>query len=617
MALVNLKTTLKSLRFGPNSTLAFSDMPNQGFSNQPYVVKTIPQDLVPDDLKQKEYDPLFPTLLPNGSIDFLTRGGILESAKIDAERISKFFDPTKKGALINGVLFIAKQELLSQLNPKVLGVNSEVNLLLNQNIYSPTSTIAQIAANGAPGLHLNKQGINPFIFTDKFGYEYATVKAEKEIENNGNGRLKLLYQLKVAKNQGDGIISIAKDYYGISRDPNELFQYLGGPGGLRTLISTAPGSETVKDYKNSDGSSINNVYTFSSARLNTKSSTFNIGTNTLSDFRREFEDQDGSFPTPHTDYGAFNRETTYKTSKTYLQGNSRYGAIKILNPNLSVSPDSLAPGDRDIIDFSFSLINNNTGNNTFLNFRAYIDDFNDSFAGEWDAYKYVGRAENFYRYKGFTRDFNVTFNIPALSRADMITNYQKLNALTWATLPDYSNAGLMRGNLVYFTMGDYLRESIVVIKTLTFNPIFDMGFDINRAEDGTLFNSTNNFYVGQLPKGIKVTCNMVPLTHYMDKGNGDKPLFFTPQRGEALIGNRKHVIIDRDNIAAQYGETTGSLQTNYNQVQAFVPNDPTKSPIFTAGNPLPNQNSIGVTTGSQFQPPTSALQQFGVLDFNN
>jgi hypothetical protein len=583
MALIDLKTELKSLRFGPNSTLAFSDMPNQGFSNQPYVVKTIPQDLVPDDLKQKEYDPLFPTLLPNGSVDFLTRGGILESAKIDSGRILKFFDPTERGASINGALFIAKQELLGQLNPKVLGVNSEVNIFNNQNIYSPYSTIAQVLANGTPGLHLNKQGINPFIFTDKFGYEYATSKAEESVDGNGgNGRLKLLYQLKVAGNQGDGISSIAKDYYGISKDPNELFQYLGGPGGLRTLISIAPGSETVKDYKNSDGSPINNVYTFSSARLSTKSSTFNVNTNVLSDFRREFQNKDESFPTPHTDYKNFNRETTYKTSQTYFQGNLRNGTTKILNPNLSVSPDSLAPGDHDIIDFSFSLINNNTGNDTFLNFRAYIDDFSDSFNAEWDPYKYIGRAENFYRYKGFTRDFNITFNIPALSRADVLTNYQKLNALTWATLPDYSNAGLMRGNLMYFTMGDYLRESIVVIKSLTFNPIFDMGFDINRAEDGDILSPDNTLYTGQLPKGIKVTCNMIPLTHNMNTGKDGSPLFFTPQRGEALIGNRKHVIIDRDNIAAQYpGETTGSLQINYNDKQVFAPNDPKLSPIFT------------------------------------
>ncbi len=217
MALVDLKTILKSLKFGGINP-AYSDRTGAGFSNQPYIVKTNPQDLVADDLKQKEYDPLIPTLLPDNSIDFLTRGGILESARIDSERLTRFFDPTKAGASPNGALFIAKQEVLSQLSPKILGVNSEVNVLNNQNIYSPYNTIAQVLANGTPGLHLNKQGINPFIFSNKFGYDYATTEAEQPVDDNsGNGRLKLLYQLKVAKNQGDGIISVAKDFYGIKR----------------------------------------------------------------------------------------------------------------------------------------------------------------------------------------------------------------------------------------------------------------------------------------------------------------------------------------------------------------------------------------------------------------
>jgi hypothetical protein len=583
MALVDLKTTLKSLRFGGTNPAA-SDRTGGGFSNQPYIVKTIPQDLVADDLKQKEYDPLFPTLLPNGSVDFLTRGGILESARIDSERLIKFFDPLKAGASSNGVLFVAKQEILSQLSPKILGVNSKVDVLNNQNIYLPSSTIAQAAANGTPGLHLNKQGINPFIFSDKFGYDYATTEAEQST-NGGNGRLKLFYQLKITGDRNTTLINIAKDLYGVSSNPNELYQYLGGPGGVRTLINIAKGSETIKDYKDPNGQIINNVYTFSSTDFKNKKESFKENINTVSDFRREFKNSAGGYVLPTTNYRTFNRETTYKTSQTYFQGNSRNGTTKILNPNLSISPDSLAPDDQDIIDFSFSLINNNTGNNTFLNFRAYIDDFSDSFNADWEAYKYVGRAESFYRYKGFTRDFNVTFNIPALSRADVITNYQKLNALTWATLPDYSNAGLIRGNLVYFTMGDYLRESIVVIKSLTFNPIFDMGFDINRAENGTILSPTDPLYTGQLPKGIKVTCNIVPLTHTMGNGKDGNPLFFTPQRGEALIGNRKHVIIDRTNIAEQYtGETTGSLQTNYNNKQVFAPNN--SSPLLNLNNTL-------------------------------
>ena len=147
----------------------------------------------------------------------------------------------------------------------------------------------------------------------------------------------------------------------------------------------------------------------------------------------------------------------------------------------------------------------------------------------------MGRAEHFYRYKGFTREMSVSFVVPVLSRADMITTYQKLNALSWLTMPDYSEAGIMRGNLAYFTMGDYLRNSIIVVKSLSYTPIMEMGFDINRKEDGTKLITTDPEYVGQLPKGMKVQCNIIPLTHETSTGT-----FYTPQKGEAFIGNSIH-----------------------------------------------------------------------------
>jgi hypothetical protein len=148
----------------------------------------------------------------------------------------------------------------------------------------------------------------------------------------------------------------------------------------------------------------------------------------------------------------------------------------------------------------------------------------------------MGRAEHFYRYKGFTREMSVSFIVPVLSRADMVTTYQKLNALSWLTMPDYSEAGIMRGNLAYFTMGDYLRNSIIVVKSLSYTPIMEMGFDINRDLDGRKFQIGELEYVGQLPKGMKVQCNIIPLTQ--DAANGG---FYTPQKGEAFIGNSIHV----------------------------------------------------------------------------
>jgi hypothetical protein len=337
-----------------------------------------------------------------------------------------------------------------------------------------------------------------------------------------------------------------------------------------TFTSTEPGYLTYNQIKNANNVTINSK-------------------GTILDFRESIPD------VPSTDYTEFNRENGlyghgYNTSKTYFKSNSRNGITRILNPNLAISPDQVEIGVRgeDIIDFNFTLVNNNSSKdgiqNTLIDFRAYIEDFNDSFNGEWDAYKYVGRGENFYKYKGFTRDLSITFLVPVLSRADLISTYQKLNALVWSIMPDYSGAGVMRGNLAYFTMGDYLRRSLTIIKSVSYTPIAEMGYDIDRDLDGRKFkNGEDSLYTGQLPKGIKVQCNLVPLTNEVVPQSNT---FYTPQRGEAFIGNRTHTIVDRDNIAEQYinSKKPSDFQTNEagQYTNSFKASNPNLSPIYTS-----------------------------------
>ena len=90
MGLIDLKTNLKSLKYG-------KDTIGGGYSGQPYIQTPIPDsfnDLVPDE-------------------DFILRGGAnaARDAATDVKRLTKMFIDTKSP---NGILFIAKQNLLSQ-----------------------------------------------------------------------------------------------------------------------------------------------------------------------------------------------------------------------------------------------------------------------------------------------------------------------------------------------------------------------------------------------------------------------------------------------------------------------------------------------------------------------
>lgn len=153
MPLIDLKTDLKSLRFG-------RDVPGGGTSQ--YTQRVL-QPLTP---KYKDSFGLpIEELGQTGGPDFILRGGkyaVLGSAK-DVSRLTRLFVDTPVG-----LSFTAKQNILgltgqdySAGGPSLVfrgnfkpGFNSE-------GVYLPTSTLAQAGTN-AFGLHGNKQGINPY-----------------------------------------------------------------------------------------------------------------------------------------------------------------------------------------------------------------------------------------------------------------------------------------------------------------------------------------------------------------------------------------------------------------------------------------------------------------------
>jgi hypothetical protein len=565
MPLINLRTNLKTTSeytsTDPNLTYGH-DRRDFGSSNQPYIVTPIPEGK---------------GTLPSSAPDWLLRNGYLNftvNTKDDILRLGKFLSPFGSGATSNGLRFIAKQEALERQNVKVENGFSR--------IFNPLQPVLQAGALSI-GYHLNKQGFN--IFRDgyfnggKTGYYFIT----KNNNDDNINRLLGLYSSKTLLISNSKLIS---NRYDIGTDSSILLSYRGGPNSTIDNSYTNIRIQNPLLFKNNSSLS-SSIFSYP---IEIKKTPETYLAPDGASIKKTYKV--GAYDDTSID-SAFN--TPYKGSKTYFKGHSRNGTTRILNPNLSVSSDNEFVFGNDIIDFQFQLINNNgseTSNpNTVLNFRAYIDDFSDSFTGDWDSYRYVGRGENFYKYKGFTRDMSVNFTAPVLSRADMVNTYQKLNGLVWATTPDYSGAGLMRGTLVKFTMGDYLRDAIVIIKSLQIMPIMEMGFDINRLMDGTKYGLGADGYVGQLPKGIKVTVNIIPLTQGVTgttgaptTGTTTETLYYTPQRGEAFIGNRTHVIKDRPNtIGIQYKENTTKNESGEEipTKPVYTPELPSKSKLMT------------------------------------
>jgi hypothetical protein len=239
------------------------------------------------------------------------------------------------------------------------------------------------------------------------------------------------------------------------------------------------------------------------------------------DFRSEVEGQ-ASY---NGNYANTNREARYRTSITTYNGNVVNGK-RVLNPNLAISPDQTEEGvlGEDIIDFNVTYLANE-GSNVLLDFKAYVSDLSDNFTGEWDAFKYVGRGENFYKYKGYTREISIKFSVVALSRADMVYNYRKLNQLVGLAAPDYSSLGFMRGNFARVTLGTYLTGVPGIIKSVGLDVDMNAGWDINKDYETAMpIEKGNDLYVGQLPKLINVNMTFTPVHS------------FVPKIGQAFIG---------------------------------------------------------------------------------
>jgi hypothetical protein len=214
MPLINLRTDLKSLKYG-------KDTVGGGYSGQPYI-----QAKIPDGLTAK-------------SPDFLLRNGFLApvDALTDIKRLAKMFGDLKSP---NGILFTAKQNILAN-----SAVRTQGSGIINEGIYTPLSTLAQ-AGVVAFGGHLNKQGINPLAPTGAYANGISigalvnldnalysnVIKADNQAALNSpdgilRNRLYALYEGKILNNIIGGF---ARSRNNISDLPSNILTYRGGPG---------------------------------------------------------------------------------------------------------------------------------------------------------------------------------------------------------------------------------------------------------------------------------------------------------------------------------------------------------------------------------------------------
>ena len=184
---------------------------------------------------------------------------------------------------------------------------------------------------------------------------------------------------------------------------------------------------------------------------------------------------------------------------------------------------------RDLISLNFRIIT--PEQSYFLYFRAFLDQFSDSLNADWSSTKYIGRAEDFYTYNGFSRQVTIGFKIAAASRSEIKPLYRKMSTLASVVAPTYggSESRFMRGTIAEVTVGDYLYKEPGIIDSVDFNWQTDYPWEINMRG----------------PEGQEDTMPVVP--HLLDCTVSFKPIHkFLPTAGiEPFILNNpaKRIIV--------------------------------------------------------------------------
>jgi hypothetical protein len=545
MGLIDLKTNLKSLRYG-------NDQLGGGNSGQPYIQTPIPEG--------------FNNLLLSSN-DFILRGGALtaKNSALDISRLTKMFNDPKS---INGQFFIAKQNLLSR-----TAVRTQASGILNEGIYTPLSTLAEAGLVGFGG-HVNKQGLNPFAGVGSGGYydgTYLQALANQTINigESTENRLVQLFGFKIIDFQSpQRNLKNTNNINTLSN--NTLITYDGGPGSILGV-----GKTNINIARTNNGGLLQTIY--NPNKFNPKLGTANFITTGVSGFRvdnsKNAKVADGVIVKAKS--YSFNNERNSPAYIPFIGKDFRQELLQILDPNtlgenatsslLSKSPDysgpstyesrvniggtnKLGPGNRqgknlisyskgsgigpidkinalpiykkngvtqnqvknDLVKFRIAVINNqDPTSKTFMHFRAFIDGFTDSYNANWSPIKYLGRGENFYTYSDFTRAISLDWTVVAQSKQELIPMYKKLNYLASSLTPDYTPKGYMAGNLVQLTVGGYLYEQVGFFTSLTYNmseSTYEIGIDDTTEEDGT---------VKELPHMVKVTAAFTPIHDFI------------------------------------------------------------------------------------------------------
>jgi len=195
---------------------------------------------------------------------------------------------------------------------------------------------------------------------------------------------------------------------------------------------------------------------------------------------------------------------------------------------------------KDYIKFRIAVVDSeNPLNDNVILFRALLDNLTDNYSGNWDSFKYNGRAEEFYVYNGFKRGINFGFKIHTQTRHEQKPLWRKLNYLVAQTTPEYKNRR-MRGVFSRLTIGDWINEipGFFTSVNLSWNTAYP--WEIRYDADGA------DRDLNEYPHILDVSCEFQPVHSFAPANSVNTP-FIIPEIG--VNDSQKYTKVGDDEFA--------------------------------------------------------------------
>ena len=360
-----------------------------------------------------------------------------------------------------------------------------------------------------------------------------------------------------------------------NRTPNPVdeFIYPTGSTDYSTLLNTPVNSEVDNtngktwEYQNFQSS----VYKSGSLTSNDRIKEQNTKVLTQEQITTISKETETNKENPGSSIQNFQRRINslapnYSSQKVVIDNESGKGRNSYRSPGLSGSMGQVIDGINfqsiyqsetpreelikgDLIPFVIGAIDEKTSDlkRSFIHFRAYIDSFSDGYTANWDAQKYMGRGESFYKYGGFERKINLGFTVAAQSRQEIEAQYKKLNFLVSNLAPTYSDQGYMGGPLVTLTMGGWCTNLAGFIEGITLDVPEESPWEIGIDNNGEHVGD-----ISQVPHIVKVTgFTFTPIENFRPE---KQQLDFDSNGEVTIFGEQKYLTLDNANYTTDlYG----------------------------------------------------------------